>query len=222
MEAEKNKIIGELRKASELLKVPTSDPRTNPIHRYRLMGCSPSPETTYVLHRIPSNPFEDDGASSESSQWWKIQYNADSSQPSILKEKVLEEEVLRAAKDDGRDCLLIYADDEALAETPIRLPRVLGEFVQHDNATFRNELEEAVNRGWDNTVADIDMDDENDPPPYDDYTNQHVPDQKRVLEPNVQAFDANASISISAGVMGGQQSGRAQRGVEHVEYARNS
>lgn len=161
-----------------------------------------------------------------------MQYNNDSSQPYISKDKVSEEEVLRAAREDSRDCLLVYADDDALRATPKRLPRTLEEFVQYDNMAFRQELEETTIHAmgdWDREAVDIDMDYGTEPPPYNDWAEKGGLELSEITDANSGAFAHDAELHAGDGTgrigndviasddMTGLYPSAGQGGAEHVE-----
>ena len=120
-----------------------SDEENDPPHcRYTLRGVSTNPETIYVLARPHK---EEDLMETESNewQWWKIAYSPGATRP-ISHTKLREIEVLKAAKDDAEQALLVYASDRAIAYEGEELPPQLMNFVRADNLAFAAELEKAT------------------------------------------------------------------------------
>ena len=129
----------------ELSKLHTqhSDEEDDPPHcRYTLRGVSTNSETIYVLARPRK---EEDLMETESNewQWWKIAYSPGATRP-ISYTKLREIEVLKAAKDDAEQALLVYASDRAIAYEGKELPPQLMNFVRADNLAFAAELDKAA------------------------------------------------------------------------------
>lgn len=121
-----------LRDYSKLFTEPSSYPIDIPCHKYTLRGVCTEPHVTYVLrHSATEESNEGDGW-----QWWRISFSTDDAktrqterdghQPSrravpknadvvgYTARKVREIEVLRAAREESKSALLIYASDNAV------------------------------------------------------------------------------------------------------------
>ncbi|KAL8794907.1 MAG: hypothetical protein Q9195_002619 [Heterodermia aff. obscurata] len=73
-------------------------------------------------------------------QWWKLTYSIGDAKP-VSRTEAREVEVLKAAKDDSRLALLVYANEKALDAEPTQLPSQLRDFVRADNLDFSAELD---------------------------------------------------------------------------------
>ena len=131
-----------MRELSKLYTLPSDEEDGRPLCRYTLRGVSTNPETIYVLARPRKG---DDLMDTESNewQWWKITYASGATRP-ISYTKLREIEVLKAAKDDAEQALLVYASDRAMAYEGKELPPQLLNFVRADNLAFAAELEKAT------------------------------------------------------------------------------
>ena len=131
-----------MRELSKLYTQPSGEEDGPPYCRYTLRGVSTNPETIYVLARPRK---EDDLMDIESNewQWWKIAYSPGATRP-ISYTKLREIEVLKAAKDDAEQAILVYATDRAVAYEGKELPPQLMNFVRADNLAFAAELEKAT------------------------------------------------------------------------------
>ncbi|KAI9036483.1 uncharacterized protein KD926_001764 [Aspergillus affinis] len=161
LESRKEEALATLRSYSKILTEPSASPGEPPNHRYTLRGVCTEPHVTYVLRR------QDTGASEESEtdsewQWWRISFsiedakarraesnaggNATSNNADVVgytARKVREIEVLKAAREESKTVLLVYAQDSALNVQNEPPPPPLQEFVKNDNKAFDTEFQEA-------------------------------------------------------------------------------
>jgi len=111
LEEQKEGARATMEEISDLLKDPpakeTTASRVTPQRAYRLCGASTDPHVLYL--RYPTSLVGD--AESRSYQWWKIHYTHEAT---ITKTTISEAEVLKAASEDSRNALLVYASDNAL------------------------------------------------------------------------------------------------------------
>ena len=141
LETTKNQCLDEMHKLSQLYTKPAEDPDLPPHRRFTLRGVATDSHITYVLEKSTVEVSDDllsTGATDW--QWWKIHYEGVGTYP-ISYEKVREIEVLKAAKDESRTTLLVYASDNAVLHESRDLPDQLRNFVRADNLAFAAELE---------------------------------------------------------------------------------
>ncbi len=121
----------------------SGDPTEPPHHRYTLRGVSTTSSTVYVLERTKPE-HEDDMLSTEAKdwQWWKITFMSNEAKP-VVRMKVTEADVLKAASVESSSALLVYATERATSYESEELPPQLRNFVRADNLYFSTELEEA-------------------------------------------------------------------------------
>ncbi|KAJ4367190.1 hypothetical protein N0V83_007720 [Neocucurbitaria cava] len=154
-------------------------------HPYRLYGVATRHDVVYLLHPdITSN-------SSGAKQWWRMQYDTESSNPIIRRDRLCLQEVIERATSESASALLIYANDAATSVDPLPLSKELEEFVKKDKLAFLEELQKGATAtagatsGWENyydggygNIARGGWDKESDPdgtiagsapPSYDDY-----------------------------------------------------
>ncbi|KAL4884177.1 ubiquitin interaction motif protein [Aspergillus karnatakaensis] len=145
-----------LRSCSKFLTEPSHSPGEPPVHKYTLRGVCTEPHVTYVLRRNvldkPDEPASDDY------QWWRLSFSVDdarsrqaqarnNSAPNAdvigyTARKVREVEVLRAAREESKNVLLVYANSNAMGYKEEALPGALENFINTDNAAFDTELHE--------------------------------------------------------------------------------
>ena len=119
---------------------PTNDPETSPTHKYTLRGVATTNSTFYVLET--AKPEAEDNLidlEADEWQWWKLEYVSSDVKP-VVTTKVLEEDVLQAARTESRNVLLVYADEFAVTYESTPLPSQLANFVRADNLSFQAEL----------------------------------------------------------------------------------
>ncbi|MCJ1247869.1 hypothetical protein MMC30_005084 [Trapelia coarctata] len=142
LEHSREQALEKLRELSKLYTKPSENPDEPPYHKYTLRGVSTEPSTTYVL----ANPMgaEDLMSTDESEwQWWKLQYSRGDARP-VSCTKVREVEVLKAARDESRRVLLVYANEKAVSYECKELPHQLLNFVRTDNLSFDGELHKTI------------------------------------------------------------------------------
>jgi hypothetical protein len=143
IESRQQKLQQQIQSSSKVLTDPNA---ANPAHRpklkYRLTGVTMNLQVVYVLrpleqeHRTLNTP----DAVSRGYQWWKIEISS-SGIMAVEKTKVPEAEVLKAARQDTKEGLLVYASEQSLNVVESSLPESLEKFVQDDNAAFGHELD---------------------------------------------------------------------------------
>jgi hypothetical protein len=211
LDVQREETLKKLEELSSLLKDPDSlSEGLKPTKRYTLRGAAIADEnyfdTTYVLLDPPVNSENEntgdiandhvtdeaaenstDQAMADTSsireqtegQWWKGYY---SSTPWVSQTKVLKDAVIKAASEESRDVLLVYANDEAVEPRDCALPATLQSFIETDNAFFNDELEES--RVGETVQPDFNMnvsswDDDDDPPAYDSINDVRWPAHDR-------------------------------------------
>jgi hypothetical protein len=112
-----------------------SDAMNNP---YKLQGVATRRDVVYLLQ--PDNVT---GAT----QWWRMQYDSESSNPIIRRDQLTLEEVIERATTESASALLVYANDEALSVERSPLPEPLDAFTKKDNVNFLQELQSSLT-GW--------------------------------------------------------------------------
>lgn len=128
-----------MRSYSKTLTEPSEFPNEPPTHKYTLRGVCTEPHVTYVLKSAntsdPNDLMELDDGSHSSEQWWRISYSTEDGKTrqaekraaqgnqsasqhgdviGYTAKKVREIEVLRAAREEWRTVLLVYASDQAI------------------------------------------------------------------------------------------------------------
>lgn len=143
-EESKERAREKLDEFSKLYTKPSDEPNAPPHHKYTLRGVCSSSHTMYVLEKTQPDTTEDILSSEAKDwQWWKISYVSTDSKP-VLRTKVREIEVLKAAKDEARNALLVYASERAISYEAGELPSQLRNFVRADNLSFAAELEKST------------------------------------------------------------------------------
>lgn len=158
-----------LKAHSRYLTEPSSSPDEPPVHKYTLRGVCTEPHVTYVLRR--STHSHENPEPSDEYQWWRLSFSVDDAklkqsqagQTSAPKDadvigytahKVREVEVLRAAREESKNVLLVYANSNAMNFQDDQIPEALQvctsyylpaqltdqRFVSDDNAAFDSEL----------------------------------------------------------------------------------
>ncbi|KAI9661880.1 MAG: hypothetical protein M1821_009119 [Bathelium mastoideum] len=129
-------------------------------HRYSLRGVCVDGIKTYVL-KPPKPVFATDTVGSPNTwdeyEWWCQDFSWSSTKDLSI-QKVSSDEVINDASQNGKDVLLVYANDRACSEQSIPLPAALHNFVAQDNLHFNRELQSyassaSVRMDWE-TVTD--------------------------------------------------------------------
>jgi hypothetical protein len=135
-------------------------------HPYYLCGVATHLGVTYLLG--PDTQSSVAGAQ----QWWRIQYDTESSSPSIRRDRLTQQEVLERAATESSAALLVYAHKDALSVTPETLSKPLEDFVKKDGWNFQEELQKDAS-GWEdvdyNPMSDIQQGDWDKAPPDYEY-----------------------------------------------------
>ncbi|KAF3035641.1 hypothetical protein E8E11_004091 [Didymella keratinophila] len=135
-------------------------------HAYQLCGVATRRDVIYVLH--PDTASNVSGAK----QWWRIQYDNESGTANMIRDRVDKQQVLERAASEAASALLIYANDAAMSEKPIPLPKPLEDFVKKDKLCFLEELQKSHDlgsgNGWEDFGDEVrgDWNKTGDPPEY--------------------------------------------------------
>lgn len=179
-------------------------------HPYKLCGVATHFGVVYLLH------LDAKSGSPGTQQWWRVQYDTETSTPGIRHDLVTQQEVLERAATESSNALLVYAHADATSVDPVPLSKALEDFVKKDNLNFMEELQkDAV--GWGNmeydTMSDIPHGDWNAAPPdYDhDWNNISAKSYHRndsnmssaTLTPNTEIEDGSAGVREMVEVNGG-------------------
>jgi hypothetical protein len=89
---------------------------------YHLHGVATHLGVVYLLHP-DSNPN-----TTGAQQWWRVQYETESSSPTIRRDRLTQQEVLERAATESASALLIYAHKDALSVPPEPLSKSLEDF----------------------------------------------------------------------------------------------
>jgi hypothetical protein len=128
-------------------------------HPYYLHGVATRRDVVYLLH--PDVESNIPGAK----QWWRMQYDSESANPTIRRDKLSLDEVIERATTESASALLVYANEAATSVDPLlSLPQPLQDFVKKDNLIFMEELQKTV-ADWDNDYGDEATGRWDDPPP---------------------------------------------------------
>ncbi|KAJ6107864.1 hypothetical protein N7523_009187 [Penicillium sp. IBT 18751x] len=163
-----------MRNYSKTLTEPSPNPGEPPLHKYTLRGVCTQPHVTYVLRASETATSGDlmdiDGRNDSASQWWRISFSVEDGKArqamkreaqgthsasqngdvvGYTAQKVREVEVLRAAREEYRSVLLVYANDNAVNAKVEAAPDALRGFVNKDNELFAAECEQSTTPGED-------------------------------------------------------------------------
>jgi len=152
LESRKQGAIEALRGYSKILTEPSTSADEPPLHKYTLRGVCTQPHITYVL-RPRENAQESDARTDDEWQWWRISFSTEDAKtqqaesdrashaaPSntdvigYTARKVREIEVLRAAREESKSVLLVYASanavtaQEAQIQAPLQVRQMLDSF----------------------------------------------------------------------------------------------
>ncbi|KAJ5280142.1 hypothetical protein N7478_005514 [Penicillium angulare] len=169
LEVEKQKALETMRTYSKMLTEPSESPHGPPSHKYTLRGVCTKPHVTYLLKNRETKDRGDgmdvDGEKQDDSQWWRISFSTEDGKTRRAEKieaqgdktatqsgdvvgytarKVSEIEVLKAAREEGRSVLLVYASDAAMDSTVNPAPPQLQGFVNKDNEVFAVECDQAL------------------------------------------------------------------------------
>ncbi|KAJ5913304.1 hypothetical protein N7504_002187 [Penicillium tannophilum] len=175
LELRKQKAIETMNRYSKMLTEPSESPHEPPSHRYSLRGVCTEPHVTYVLKdretKIQGDAMDVDGEQ-DGSQWWRISFSTEDGKTRQAEKreaqgdqaampngdvmgytarKVPETEVLRAAREEYRSVLLVYASDAALDVKVEPAPSQLQAFVNKDNKVFAVECSQSTANADDKT-----------------------------------------------------------------------
>ncbi|KAL2818413.1 ubiquitin interaction motif protein [Aspergillus cavernicola] len=159
LEVQKQQAMESLRSYSKFLTEPSSSLGDPPVHKYTLRGVCTEPHVTYVLRRSMHDP-ENDNTETADYEWWRISFSVDDAKSrqaesgrngsgpkdadviGYTAHKIREVEVLRAAREESKNVLLVYANSNAMNFKQEPVPPALQAFVNADNAAFEAELQE--------------------------------------------------------------------------------
>jgi hypothetical protein len=146
---------------------PGQSPQDAMQHAYHLCGVATHLGVVYLLH--PDTKSSTEGAQ----QWWRVQYDTETSSPTIRRDRLTQQEVLERAATESASALLVYAHKDALSVQPIPLSKPLEDFVKKDGWNFEEELQKDAT-GWEtmeyDTTEDVprsDWDKQTQPPDYE-------------------------------------------------------
>ncbi|KAJ9310120.1 hypothetical protein DTO217A2_406 [Paecilomyces variotii] len=169
LEVRRQNALETLRGYSKTLTEPSASPDEPPHCEYTLRGVCTEPHITYVLRRCAERRSEDQmdiDKPQQGWQWWRISFSTDDAKTQqsessksngtgkyvappntdvigYTARKVREIEVLRAAREESKSVLLVYANSSAVQFGESPAPTPLQEFVERDNESFEFELKEA-------------------------------------------------------------------------------
>lgn len=131
-----------LRNYSKILTEPSESPDEPPYHKYTLRGVCTEPHVTYVLR--PQENSSGNGSHTDEWQWWRISFSTEDAKTrqaesnhdghaapknadvvGYTARKVREIEVLRAAREESKSVLLVYANANAVNYKTDDLPLAL-------------------------------------------------------------------------------------------------
>tara|TARA_R110002003_G_scaffold1277_1_gene22835 strand:+ start:20394 stop:21302 length:909 start_codon:yes stop_codon:yes gene_type:complete len=179
-------------------------------HPYQLCGVATHLGVVYLLHPDPT------ASTASAKQWWRVQYDTESSSPTIRRDRLTQEEVLERAATEFASALLVYAHKDAMAVEPLPLAKPLEDFVKKDGVNFMEELQKAAT-GWEGMDYDQggdipkgSWDTINGPPHYDvdyDWNNMsaqefHNRDRNNsnlssaTLTPNTEHDDVGVGVGV--------------------------
>ena len=141
-------------------------PRDAMHHPYQLYGVATRRDVVYLLH--PDASSNDPGAK----QWWRMQYDTESSNPTIMRDRLSFQDVIKRAISESASALLVYANATATSAQPLPLSAPLEDFVNKDKLIFLEELQQtnsvwedyeddygnSAQGGWDKDRSAIDYD----------------------------------------------------------------
>ncbi|KAI1513324.1 hypothetical protein L13192_01292 [Pyrenophora tritici-repentis] len=104
-------------------------------YAYHLWGVATRRDVVYVRHPDIQSDIP------RATQWWRMQYDSESSNPVIRRDRLSLQEVIERATTESASALLVYANDEAVSTEPIPLPKPLEAFTKRDNLSFLEELQ---------------------------------------------------------------------------------
>jgi len=112
-------------------------------HPYHLWGVATRRDVVYIRHPDINSDIP------RATQWWRMQYDSESSNPVIRRDRLSLQEVIERATTESASALLVYANDEAISVEPIPLPKPLEDFAKRDNLNFLEELQKISDgTGW--------------------------------------------------------------------------
>lgn len=111
-------------------------------HPYRLWGVATRRDVVYVRHPDIKSDVP------RATQWWRMQYDSESSNPIIRRDRLSLQEVIERATTESASALLVYANDAATSAEPIPLPKPLEDFAKRDNLNFLEELQKSTSGAW--------------------------------------------------------------------------
>ncbi|RYN85436.1 hypothetical protein AA0120_g8813 [Alternaria tenuissima] len=114
---------------------------------YQLWGVATRRDVVYIRHPdINSN-------TPNATQWWRMQYDSESANPIIRRDRLSLSEVIERATTESASALLVYANDAATTADPLPIPKALEDFAKKDNLNFLRELQESRS-GWEDYGGD--------------------------------------------------------------------
>ncbi|KAE8396221.1 ubiquitin interaction motif protein [Aspergillus alliaceus] len=229
--------IETLRSYTKILTEPSNPSGKVPHYKYTLRGVCTEPHVIYVLRpRAHKEEIVDNNSTTTNEwQWWRISFSTDDAKArqaesaesqqgdtsstknadviGYTARKVREVEVLKAAREESKNVLLIYANGNAMDFGEEPAPSPLQEFVNADNMAFAAEFKEQEQK---ENVSDSQNEDSSSAalPSEGTETNELAPDyqQKATLAAsNVNVFDyqvSNFDEAVESGLEMQERSGR--------------
>jgi hypothetical protein len=207
-------------------------------HPYHLCGVATHLGVVYLLH--PDSKSSIAG----SQQWWRVQYDTESSSPTIRHDRLTQQEVLERAATESASALLVYAHNDATSVEPVPLSKPLEDFVKKDGWNFEEELQKNAT-GWEtmdyDTSRDVPQGEWNKAPPDYEYDWHSMSAQQyhknerldsnlssATLTPNTEHDDGiqemveiNGGMDTLTGVSSGASSSTVEGDVMDVDGARH-
>ena len=173
-------------------------------HPYHLCGVSTRRDVIYLLHPDPKPDAADADVNADAKQWWRVQYDSESTSPNIIRDRVDQQQVLERATSEAASVLLVYANEAATSEKPLPLSKPLEDFVKKDNFNFLEELQKS-HQGWedyDNEPSVVQGDWDKDPPGYNhDWANMsarefHKPHQDSCMSSATLTPNTDVDVDV--------------------------
>jgi hypothetical protein len=160
---------------------------------YKLYGVSTRRDVIYLLHPDPKPDAPD------AKQWWRVQYDSESTSPNIIRDRVDQQQVLERATSEAASVLLVYANEAAISEQPLPLPKPLQDFVNKDNLNFLEELQKS--QEWEDEPSTVQGDWDKDPPGYNhDWANISAREFQQTRDSGVSSTTLTPNTDVDVDV----------------------
>jgi hypothetical protein len=114
---------------------------------YQLWGVATRRDVVYIRHPDIKSDIP------RATQWWRMQYDSESANPIIRRDRLSLQEVIERATTESASALLVYANEDATTADPLPLPEPLRDFTNKDNINFLREMQENLS-GWESYGGD--------------------------------------------------------------------